>query len=158
MSLMTPHAQFIHPSRKLQNEFRDKLAALVGVLRRAVTIHIVDPLEIGIRVSVSVRQENCGPVCLPDVDKIAQKLEANRLPNDTFFNSHHPVLCSCAQIIWWGMRLEMAAPGCRLCDYCYPGKYQDSANEDYCKLCPKGTYGPNQANTMLSNCTLCELS
>lgn len=158
MSLMTPYAEFMHPSRKLQNEFKDRLAALVGVLTRAVTIHIVDPLDLGIRVSISVRQESCGPDCKLDADMFAQKLEANNLTNDTFFNSHHPVLCSCAQIIWEGMSREMATPGCRLCAFCYPGKYQDIASADYCKVCPKGTYGPIEGNTMLSNCTLCELS
>ena len=37
-------------------------------------------------------------------------------------------------------------------------KYQGSATEGYCKICSKGTDGPDEGNTMLSHSTLFALS
>ena len=118
-------------------------------------IHAVDALQMGVRISLSVRVEDCGPDCYVDAKLLAEKLESNRLSNETFFNAEHPITCSCSHIIWEGMSVASGVVGCRSCATCDAGKYQDVPFAEYCKLCPAGTYSPYEGNTHLSNCTLC---
>ena len=54
------------------------------------------------------------------------------------------------------MDRAQAAVGCRSCAACDAGKYLDAeASAPYCKLCPRGTYSPNDGNSRIDNCTLC---
>ena len=41
-------------------------------------IHAVDALQMGIRVSLSVRVEDCGPDCYDKAKLLAEQLESNR--------------------------------------------------------------------------------
>jgi len=156
MSLVTAYSNFVDVSHPIHEEFKTVLAEMAGTRPRAVKIHRVDPLDIGLRVSVSIRMETCGPSCKLDAEALAAVLDSSRLSNEsTFFNSHHPILCSCSQLIWEGMSIKNAMPGCRPCSLCDMGKYQDILNADYCKLCPKGTYSGLQGNSHVANCTAC---
>jgi hypothetical protein len=152
VSLVTLFRDFVDPGHPLQRDFSMQIARLAGERLRAVNIHSVDALEMGVRVSLSVRVEDCGPDCYDKAKLLAEKLESTRLSNETFFNAEHPITCTCSQVIWPGMSVASGVSGCRQCEDCRPGQYQDDAGAESCKLCPAGTYQPNGG---MPNCTLC---
>jgi len=78
MSLVTVYDVFVDPATSLQREFKDTIAQISNVQPRAVKIHRIDPLDVGVRVSVSVRVDVCGESCKADADGIAANLEVNR--------------------------------------------------------------------------------
>mmetsp|Transcript_5275 Transcript_5275/g.8483 ORF Transcript_5275/g.8483 Transcript_5275/m.8483 type:complete len:145 (-) Transcript_5275:139-573(-) len=91
MSLVTVYDVFVDPATSLQREFKDTIAQISNVQPRAVKIHRIDPLDVGVRVSVSVRVDVCGESCKADADRIAANLEVNRQVYVASSKSHHPL-------------------------------------------------------------------